>query len=209
LKELKSVLLFHLEQVPQPSSCWMCRTCKMSVYWSKSPEAGWTGGKGRWHCPKCSLSKQSWSQPLISGTAGGFAPGAAGGSWTTPPTSGTAGGFAPGAEGGSWTTPPTSGTAEGSAPEAAGGSWTTPPTSGTASDSASGSTDWAAPPKQPIALSAIQLLTLVGLPPDTTYAAVRIAHRRWLLENHPDKGGNTSSFSSLQCSWAELVAMCR
>ena len=49
-----SIACNKLAPIPHPDGAWVCRTCKANAYYRASPEAGWTGRKGKWNCPGCS-----------------------------------------------------------------------------------------------------------------------------------------------------------
>ena len=53
LNTVYSIAWTNLDVIPHPRSVWICRYCNLNAYWPKNPEAGWTGGKGKWRCPTC------------------------------------------------------------------------------------------------------------------------------------------------------------
>ena len=58
-QEIKSVRQAKLTLTMHPSGAWICKGCKLDVYWKSCPDAGWTGRKGKWRCGKCSEPRPS------------------------------------------------------------------------------------------------------------------------------------------------------
>lgn len=52
--KVKSIHASKLSTIAHPSDAWVCRSCKANAYYKHCPEGGWTGRRGKWHCPACS-----------------------------------------------------------------------------------------------------------------------------------------------------------